>query len=166
MCDTFHLPIVNLFDQPGVVVGQTAEKAGTIRIATRALQAIAQSRVPWVAVILRRAFGVAGSAYGRQQGLNLRYAWPSARWGSLPIEGGIEAAYKREIEAAENPEIFKKSLNAHYENLQSPFRTAERFGITDIIDPRDTRPILCDWVEQAYALLPSQTGPKYRSMRV
>jgi acetyl-CoA carboxylase carboxyltransferase component len=166
MCDTFHLPIVNLFDQPGVVVGQAAEKAGTIRIATRALQAIVQSSVPWVAVILRRAFGVAGSAYGRQQGLNLRYAWPSARWGSLPIEGGIEAAYKREIEAAEDPEALKKRLNEHYENLQSPFRTAERFGITDIIDPRDTRPILCDWVEQAYEVLPNQIGPKYRSMRV
>jgi acetyl-CoA carboxylase carboxyltransferase component len=166
MCDTFHLPIVNLFDQPGVVVGQMAEKAGTIRIATRALQAIAQSRVPWVAVILRRAFGVAGSAYGRQQSLNLRYAWPSARWGSLPIEGGIEAAYKREIEAAEDPEVLKKKLNEHYENLQSPFRTAERFGITDIIDPRDTRPVLCDWVEQAYEVLPVQIGPKFRSMRV
>jgi acetyl-CoA carboxylase carboxyltransferase component len=166
MCDTFHLPLVNLFDQPGVVIGQAAEKAGTIRIATRALQAIAQSRVPWVAVILRRAFGVAGSAYGRQHDLNLRYAWPSARWGSLPIEGGIEAAYKREIEQAPDPAAFKKKLETHYEGLQSPFRTAERFGITDIIDPRDTRPILCDWVEQAYQVLPGQIGPKARTMRI
>ncbi|MGD8564323.1 MAG: carboxyl transferase domain-containing protein [Desulfarculaceae bacterium] len=166
MCDTFHLPMVNLFDQPGVVIGQAAEKAGTIRIATRALQAIAQSRVPWVAVILRRAFGVAGSAYGRQHDLNLRYAWPSARWGSLPIEGGIEAAYKREIEQAPDPAAFKKKLETHYEGLQSPFRTAERFGITDIIDPRDTRPILCDWVEQAYQVLPGQIGPKARTMRI
>ncbi|MBW1712621.1 MAG: propionyl-CoA carboxylase [Deltaproteobacteria bacterium] len=166
MCDTFHLPIVNLFDQPGVVIGQAAEKAGTIRIAARALQAIAQSRVPWAAVILRKAFGVAGSGYGRQQDLNLRYAWPSAQWGSLPIEGGIEAAYKRELSAAEDPEAFKKKLDEHYESLQSPFRTAERFGITDIIDPRETRPILCDWVEQAYDILPQQVGPKLRTMRV
>ncbi|MBW2348236.1 MAG: propionyl-CoA carboxylase [Deltaproteobacteria bacterium] len=96
MCDTFHLPIVNFVDQPGVIVGQAAEKADTIRSAVRALQAIAQSRVPWLAMILRRAFGVAGSYYGRQHDLNLRYAWPSGVWGSLPIEGGVEAAYKRE----------------------------------------------------------------------
>jgi len=166
LCDSFHLPLVNLFDQPGVVVGRAAEKAGTIRVATRALQAIAQSRVPWVAVILRRAFGVAGSAYGRQQGLNLRYAWPSARWGSLPLEGGVAAAHRREIASAQDPQAKTKELEERYDHLQSPFRTAERFGVTDIIDPRRTRPILCDWVEQAYEVLPGQVGLKHRLMRV
>ena len=166
MCDTFHLPIVNFVDQPGVVVGLKAEEAGTIRLAVRALQAIAQSKVPWVAMILRRAFGVAGSYYGRHHDLNLRYAWPSAIWGSLPIEGGVYAAYKREIEASEDPEARRQELEAHYDQLQSPFRTAEKFGIHDIIDPRDTRPLLCDWVEQAYHVLPEQLGPVYRMMRV
>lgn len=166
LCDSFHLPVVNLFDQPGVVVGRAAEKAGTIRVATRALQAIAQSRVPWVAVILRRAFGVAGSAYGRQQDLNLRYAWPSARWGSLPLEGGVAAAHRREIASAQDPEAKTKELEARYAHLQSPFLTAERFGVTDIIDPRRTRPILCDWVAQAYEVLERQKGPRYRLMRV
>jgi len=166
MCDTFHLPIVNFVDQPGVVVGLKAEEAGTIRLAVRALQAIAQSKVPWVAMILRRAFGVAGSYYGRHHDLNLRYAWPSAIWGSLPIEGGVYAAYKREIEASVDPEARLQELEAHYDQLQSPFRTAEKFGIHDIIDPRDTRPLLCDWVEQAYHVLPEQLGPVYRMMRV
>jgi acetyl-CoA carboxylase carboxyltransferase component len=166
MCDTFHLPIVNFVDQPGVVVGAAAEKAGTIRIAVRALQAIAQSKVPWVAVILRKAFGVAGSYYGRHQGLNLRYAWPSGIWGSLPIEGGVDAAYKRDIEASEDPEARRKEIESHYEHLQSPFRTAEKFGVHDIIDPRDTRPTLCDWVGHAYRLLPEQLGPRYRMMRL
>lgn len=166
MCDTFHLPIINFVDQPGVVVGLTAEKAGTIRLAVRALQAIAQSKVPWVAMILRRAFGVAGSYYGRQHDLNLRYAWPSGIWGSLPIEGGVYAAYKREIQASVDPEARRQELEAHYDQLQSPFRTAERFGIHDIIDPRETRPLLCNWVEQAYHVLPEQLGPVYRMMRV
>jgi acetyl-CoA carboxylase carboxyltransferase component len=166
LCDTFHLPIVNFVDQPGVVVGLPAEKAGTIRVAVRALQAIAQSRVPWVAMILRKAFGVAGSAYGRQHDLNLRYAWPSGMWGSLPIEGGVSAAYKRELETSENPEARQRELEDYYEKLQSPFRTAERFGVHDIIDPRDTRPILCDWVEQAYGVLPNLLGPTQRMMRV
>ncbi|MCP4626548.1 MAG: hypothetical protein GY850_24040 [bacterium] len=166
MCDTFHLPIVNFVDQRGVVVGLTAEKAGTIRLAVRALQAIAQSKVPWVAMILRRAFGVAGSYYGRHHDLNLRYAWPSGIWGSLPIEGGVYAAFKREIKASVDPEARQQELEAHYDQLQSPFRTAEKFGIHDIIDPRDTRPLLCDWVEQAYLVLPERLGPVYRMMRV
>ena len=166
MCDTFHLPIVNLVDQPGVVIGRAAEQAGTIRLATRALQAIAQSRVPWAAVIVRRAFGVAGSGYGRQDGINLRFAWPSARWGSLPLEGGVAAAYKRELAQAEDPQARERELEERYDHLQSPFRTAERFGVTDIIDPRETRPILCDWVEQAYRVLPQQLGLTYRTIRV
>ena len=166
LCDTFHLPVVSFTDQPGVVIGLPAEKEGTIRIAVRALQAIAQSRVPWVAMILRRAFGVAGSAYGRQDDLNLRYAWPSGMWGSLPIEGGVSAAYKRELDNSEDPEARRKELEAYYDQLQSPFRTAERFGVQDIIDPRDTRPILCDWVEQAYGVLPNQLGPTFRMMRL
>jgi acetyl-CoA carboxylase carboxyltransferase component len=165
MCDSFHLPIVNFVDQPGVVIGVEAEKAGTIRIAVRVLQAIAQSRVPWVAMVLRKAFGVAGSSYGRQHDLNLRYAWPSGIWGSLPLEGGIAAAYKHELETSEHPEERLRELGNYYEQLQSPFRTAEKFGMHDIIDPRQTRPLLCDWVEQAYEVLPQQLGPTLRMMR-
>lgn len=166
MCDTFHLPIANFVDQPGVVVGLTSEKAGTVRVAIRALQAIAQSKVPWIAMILRRAFGMAGCSYGRQHDLNLRYAWPSGIWGSLPIEGGVYAAYRKDIESSDDPEARRKELEDYYEQLQSPFRTAERFGVHDIIDPRETRPILCDWIEQAYQVLPQQLGPIYRLMRV
>ena len=166
LCDTFHLPVVNFVDQPGVLVGIQAEKAGTVRYAIRALQAIEQSRTPWVAIIVRRAFGVAGSSYGRLRGLNLRFAWPSAMWGSLPIEGGVKAAYKREIESAPDPLSKTKELEESYDQLQSPLRTAERFGILDVIDPRETRPLLCDWIEQAYRILPQQLGPTCRGMRV
>ena len=102
----------------------------------------------------------------RHHDLNLRYAWPSGIWGSLPIEGGVYAAYKRDIESSKDPEARRQELEVYYDQLQSPFRTAERFGVQDIIDPRDTRPILCDWVEQAYQLLPEQLGPRYRTMRV
>ena len=165
LCDSFHLPVVNFTDQPGVVIGVKAEKEGTLRLAVRSLQAIAQSRTPWCAVIVRKAFGVAGSGYGRQHDLNVRYAWPSAIWGSLPIEGGVAAAYKRELAESDDPEARLKELEAHYDRLQSPFRTAERFGVLDIIDPRDTRPILCDWVEQAYGVIPQQLGPVRRMMR-
>ena len=101
LCDTFGLPIVNFVDNPGFLIGVEAEKRGTIRHGVRALFAVYQARVPWVSVIVRKVFGVAGAGHGAHHRLNLRYAWPSAEWGSLPIEGGVEAAYRREIEAAD-----------------------------------------------------------------
>ncbi len=164
-CDTFHLPVVSLFDQPGIMIGPDAEKSGTIRAAMRALAAIDQSRVPWCTIVIRRAFGVAGAAHGRLRGLNLRYAWPSASWGSIPLEGGIAAAHRREIEAAPDPEARRQELTDHYVRYTSPFRTAERFGINDIIDPRETRPLLCDWVETAWQQLPQLLGRCGRTMR-
>ena len=97
--------------------------------------------------------------------MNLRYAWPSARWGSIPIEGGVQAAFRKEIEAAPDPDARRAEIEARYEKLASPFRSAERFSILDIIDPRETRPILTDWVKDAYALLPAQLGPRARTMR-
>ena len=170
VCDTFHLPMVNLVDQPGVMTGIEAEKAGTVAAALRALAAIEQSETPWISIIVRRVFGVAGGAHGRKHGIdgssvNLRYAWPSARWGSIPIEGGVQAAFRKEIEAAPDPDARRAEIEARYETLASPFLSAERFSILDIIDPRETRPILTEWVKDAYALLPTQLGPKARTMR-
>lgn len=165
LCDTFHLPVVNFVDQPGVVVGMAAEKQGTIRKAMRALSAIEQSSIPWMAVIVRKAFGVAGSGYGRQRGLNWRIAWPSGYWGSIPIEGGVQAAYWREIQASENPEARLQELIDYYKKFQSPFKTAERFGVIDIIDPRETRSYICDWVEMAYDSMIDQAQPVYRPTR-
>jgi propionyl-CoA carboxylase beta chain len=101
--DAFHLPVVNFVDQPGFVIGVEAERAGTIRRGARALAAVYQARVPWVSILVRKVFGVAGAGHGNAQALNLRYAWPSGDWGSLPLEGGIEAAYRRELEAAADP---------------------------------------------------------------
>ena len=100
MCDQFHLPVVNLVDQPGFVIGTESERQNTMRRGARALAAVYQAEVPWVSILVRKVFGVAGAGHGDGSRLNLRYAWPSGDWGSLPIEGGLEAAYRRELEAA------------------------------------------------------------------
>ncbi|HEY6329223.1 MAG TPA: carboxyl transferase domain-containing protein [Blastocatellia bacterium] len=165
LCDTFNVPVVNFVDQPGFLIGTAAERAGTIRVGVRALAAVYQATVPWVSIIVRRVFGVAGAGHGNAQGLNERYAWPSGDWGSLPIEGGVQAAYRREIEAADDPDSFRREIEEKLNTLRSPFRTAEAFGIEEIIDPRDTRPILCEWVETAYARLEVGLGPKRRGCR-
>lgn len=139
LAETFHLPVVFLADIPGFLVGLEAEKAATIRHGVRALSAVHQATVPWCSVIIRKAFGVAGGAQMGPHRHRYRYAWPSADWGSLPVEGGIEAAYKSDLAAADDPERLRAEIEARMERLRSPFRTAEAFGIEDIIDPRETR---------------------------
>ena len=75
-----------------------------------------------------------------------RFAWPSGDWGSLPVEGGIEVAYKSDLEKSENPELLMRELGEKMEKVRSPFRTAESFIAEEIIDPRDTRKLLCEFV--------------------
>lgn len=165
LCDTFHLPAVNFVDQPGFLIGTRAERQGTARYGARAMAAVYQATVPWASIILRRVFGVAGAAHGNAQALNLRYAWPSGDWGSLPIEGGVMAAYRRDIESSPDPDARRQQIETMLNELRSPFRTAEAFGVEEMIDPRDTRPLLCDWVQMAYELLPSQLGVRTRGCR-
>jgi acetyl-CoA carboxylase carboxyltransferase component len=165
LCDTFHIPVVSFQDCPGMMIGRTAEAEGTIRKVLRAHMAIAQSTIPWCTFFVRRAFGVGGALYGPLGRASVRYAWPSARWGSLPLEGGVEVAYRREIAEAVDPQALRRSLTQSYAELSSPFRTAERFGIEEIVDPRQTRTVVCEWVADAYRLLPETLGQKGKGYR-
>jgi acetyl-CoA carboxylase carboxyltransferase component len=164
-CDTFHIPVVNFVDNPGFLIGSAAERAGTVRAGARALVAVYQASMPWVSILIRRCYGVAGAGHGNAQALNLRYAWPSGDWGSLPIEGGVQAAYRREIEASPDPDARRREIEEKLHRFRSPLKTAEAFGIEEIIDPRDTRTLLCEWVEGAYRMLPAELGPKARTCR-
>jgi acetyl-CoA carboxylase carboxyltransferase component len=163
LAETFHLPVVHLVDCYGFAVGLEAEATGTMRHAVTAISAIHQSTVPWCAVIVRNVFGVGGAAHVPHTHLALRYAWPSANWGSLPLEGGVEAAYRAEIEAAPDPAAKHAEIEARLEALRSPFRTAEVFSIEEIIDPRDTRPLLCEFANLAAPL--RKPGPASFTMR-
>jgi acetyl-CoA carboxylase carboxyltransferase component len=165
LCDTFRLPVVNFVDNPGFLIGIEAERRGTIRHGVRALSAVYQATVPWCSIIVRRVFGVAGAGHGNHTRLNLRYAWPSGEWGSLPIEGGVEAAYRRRIEAAEDPDALRRELEEQLASLRSPLLTAEAFGIEEIIDPRDTRPLLVEWAHRAHAIVARSGGARTRGMR-
>ena len=163
MAETFHLPVVHFVDIPGFLIGLEAEQAATIRHGARALSAVYQATVPWCSIIVRKVFGVAGAAHSNAARLQYRYAWPSGDWGSIPLEGGIEAAYRSEIEASADPQAALVSINARLEALRSPFRTAETFGVEEIIDPRETRPLLCEFAERATHLLkPVAARVQYR----
>jgi acetyl-CoA carboxylase carboxyltransferase component len=163
LAQTFHLPVVHLVDVPGFAVGVAAEKAGTIRTGVRAQAAVYQATVPWATVILRRSFGIAGAAVRNHARAQPRYAWPSGDWGSLPTEGGIEAAYKRDLETSDDPAAMLAELRAQAEIVRSPFRSADAFLIEEIIDPRDTRKLMCEFANEAQRLL--RTGPSAFHMR-
>lgn len=152
MAETFHLPVVYLMDCPGFMIGLEAERTATIRHGVRAMAAQSQTTVPWCTVIVRNAFGVAGAAHKPFHRLSLRYAWPSAYWGSLPLEGGIEAAYRAEIDAAADPQAKLAEIEQRLNALRSPFRSAEKFWVEEIIDPRHTRRLLVDFVHLAEPL--------------
>jgi acetyl-CoA carboxylase carboxyltransferase component len=163
LANTFHLPVVHLVDVPGFVIGVESEKAGTIRQGARALAAIYQARVPFCSVIVRKVFGVAGAGHTPHQRLHYRYAWPSGDWGSLPVEGGIEAAYRAELDAAPDREQRRAEIEERLNRYRSPFRTAETFLVEEIIDPRDTRPLLCEFANMAAKL--REPGPVATPMR-
>src|SRR4051795_3631658 len=152
LAQTFHLPVVYLMDCPGFMIGLEAEKAATIRHGVRAMAAVNQTTVPWCTIIVRNSFGVAGVVHQPADRFSLRYAWPSAYWGSLPLEGGIEAAYRADIDGADDPKAKLQEIEMRLNKLRSPFRSAEKFWVEEIIDPRKTRSLLCEFARLAEPL--------------
>jgi len=122
--------------------------------------------VPWCSVLLRKVFGVAGAAHSNRARAQVRYAWPSGDWGSLPLEGGIEAAFRADLEAAPDDEAraaLLDDIRARMDRVRSPFRTAEAFLVEELIDPRDTRPLLCEFANLAAPLrTPGRSAWGYR----
>jgi len=168
LADTFHLPIIYMMDVPGYFLGPESERTGAERKAVRVHAAMHQATTPWITVLLRRSFGVAGAGHGQYNRLNLRFAWPSGQWGSLPIAGGAMAEFRREIEAAPDPEAKRAEIEKRLVDIGSPTRTAHYFslmGVEEVIDPRDTRPLLCEFARQAQGVTATQLGSKSRGMR-
>jgi acetyl-CoA carboxylase carboxyltransferase component len=160
LCDTFHLPMVCFADEPGFMVGLEAQKQGIVRAGAKIVCATQRSRMPWISFVIRQLYGVAGQCFDRaMRGMFKRVAWPSANWGSMHIEGGTTAAYRREIAASDDPESKREEIERRLQAIASPFRTAEIFNIEDVIDPRETRPVLCEFIEMAQPVLKTQLGP-------
>ena len=131
------------------MIGKKSEEEGTIRCGSAALAALGQSNVPFCCIIIRKAFGVAGGANHKPGSNHLRASWPSGDWGSLPIEGGIEVAYKAELEESKDYDAHLAKIKDRLNRLRSPYRSAEFFEIEEIIDPSKTRSYLCHWAKLA-----------------
>lgn len=162
-CNTFHLPVLSFVDEPGFMIGSASEKAGTIRHGTAAIAAVMQSRVPWASIIVHKVFGVAGAAHFGPESFVL--SWPSAETGALPVEGGVAVAFQRQIAEAEDPEAKRRELEEMLARAHSPFPRAEGFSVHELIDPRETRPRLCQWLRWTKAGRGRELGPYRVTMR-
>jgi acetyl-CoA carboxylase carboxyltransferase component len=168
LCDTFNLPVVIFLDMPGFMLGSTAERKATMRRGIRALIASAEAKVPKVEFNVRKSYGVAADApnsLGQPDGLNLRFGWPAGEWGGIPIEGGVAAAYRREIDAAPDPEAHREMIEQRLLRLRSPFRAAHQGDVVDLIDPRDTRVLACRFVKLAQPMLARLAQREKRAVR-
>lgn len=160
LCDCFHIPLIFFVDVPGFMVGKDAEAAATLREGMRSVYVGLQATVPIYTVVIRKCYGMAGMGTTDKNGLDLKIAWPSAEWGSLPIEGGVAAAFRKDIASAADPKAREREIEAELRSLASPYRTAEAFGVEEIIDPRETRPYLCRFIDAAQGRLQTTLGPK------
>ena len=163
LCDLFHLPVLNLVDNPGFAVGLEHEITGTIRWGGQWMIAFSQVTTPIFTVIMRRSFGVAGNNYATPRAEpSMRVAWPAADTGGIPPEGGIEAAYKRQLAEAEDPRALREELMARIESARGPVGPLSRFQIEEMIDPRDTRKMICEWLESAWKIVsqPARLKPR------
>jgi len=168
LCDLFHIPILNLIDNPGFAVGLEHEITGTIRKGAEWMVAFAQVGVPIFTVLMRRSFGVAGNNYATPRSkASVRVTWPAADVGGIPPEGGIEAAYKRQLAEAEDSAALRAELNARIESARGPMGPLNKFQIEEMTDPRDTRRYICEWVETAYKVVsqPSRLVPRVLQFR-
>ncbi len=168
LCDAFNLPVVVFLDMPGFMLGSHAERQATMRRGIRALIASAEAAVPKVEFNVRKAYGVASDAphsIGHPDGLNLRFGWPAGEWGGIPIEGGVAAAYRREIESAPDPDAHREMIENRLLRLRSPFRAAHQGDVVDLIDPRDTRYLACKFIKLAQPVLAKLATRPKRAVR-
>lgn len=163
LCDTFHLPIVNFLDEPGFMIGPEAERTGCIRYGMSAVAAATQSEVPWATVAIHKSFGVASAAHFAPNTYKL--AWPSFEMGALPVEGGVAVAFHREIANSDDPEQKRRELEDKLLADRSPIPLMESFALHELIDPRDTRSKLCDWIDWIEPSLTDLKGPTHWGYR-
>jgi acetyl-CoA carboxylase carboxyltransferase component len=143
-CDAFNIPILTFVDVPGFLPGTTQEYNGIIRHGAKLLYAFAESTVPRMTVITRKAYG---GAYLVMNSKHLRadvsFAWPTAEIAVMGAEGAVNIVFKKEIDQADDPAVRRAELITEYrDKFSTPYAAAERGFIDDVIEPAETRPRL------------------------
>ncbi|WP_331765278.1 acyl-CoA carboxylase subunit beta (plasmid) [Streptomyces sp. NBC_01384] len=160
-CDAFNIPLVTLVDVPGFLPGVQQEHNGIIRRGAKLLYAYCNATVPRISLVLRKAYGGAYIVMdSRSIGADLALAWPTNEIAVMGAEGAANVVFRREINAAEDPEAVRAQRIAEYKaELMHPYYAAERGLVDDVIDPRETRSVLIrslDMLRAKHADLPSR----------
>ena len=143
LCDAFGIPLVFFQDVPGFMVGSKVERAGIIRHGAKMLYAVSEATVPKLTVVVRKAYGAGYFVMcGRAYEPDLIVGWPTAEISVMGPEGGTNIVYRREIAAAANPDEERARRVEDFRKLISPYIAAGAALIDDVIDPRETRPVL------------------------
>lgn len=143
-CNVFNIPLLTFVDVPGFLPGIEQERGGIIRHGAKMLYAYSSATVPKITLILRKAYGGSYIAMcSRELGADLVYAWPSAEIAVMGAEGAVNLLYRKEIKEAGDPMVKRAELVADYRaQFASPYLSASRGYITDVIDPSETRSVL------------------------
>jgi acetyl-CoA carboxylase carboxyltransferase component len=166
LCDAFGLPIVSLIDTPGMMVGPEAEATGLVRHCSRLFVVGASLRVPFCAVILRKAYGLGAQAMagGSMHEPLLTVGWPTAELGAMGLEGAVKLGFRRELEAIEDEAERAARLEemvAHAHEHAKALNAATLFELDDVIDPAETREKLARTLEAATAHPRHPERPRY-----
>jgi acetyl-CoA carboxylase carboxyltransferase component len=150
LCNAFGVPLLFLQDVPGFMVGTKVEQAGIIRHGAKMLHAVANATVPKITVVLRKAYGAGYYVMnGRAYEPDLIVAWPSAEISVMGAEGAVEIVFRKQVEEAEDPAAKKAELIAAYRGIIDVYIAAKNGMIDDVIDPRETRQVICRGLEMA-----------------
>ncbi len=150
LCDAYGIPLLFLMDVPGFMVGTKVERAGIIRHGAKMLYAVSRATVPKVTVVVRKAYGagyyvMCGKAYEP----DLIVAWPSAEISVMGPEGAVNIIFRKQIEAADDPDAARAQMIEGIRKTIDPYIAAGNALIDDIIDPRETRPTVIRALEMA-----------------
>jgi acetyl-CoA carboxylase carboxyltransferase component len=152
LCDAYAIPIVSLIDTPGMMVGPEAEETALVRHCARLFNTGASLRVPLVAVILRKAYGLGAQAMaggGLHEPL-LTVGWPTAELGAMGLEGAVRLGLRRELEQLDDPEERERrvrEVSEHALEHAKALNAATIFELDDVIDPAETRGLIAAVLE-------------------
>jgi acetyl-CoA carboxylase carboxyltransferase component len=150
LCDAFNIPLVFLQDVPGFMVGSKVEQEGIIRHGAKMLYAVSRATVPKITVVIRKAYGAGYYVMnGRAYEPDLIVAWPGAEISVMGAEGAVNIIFRKQIEAAEDPEATRKQMVDNFKEIIDPYIAAGNDMVDDIIDPRETRPRIIRGLEMA-----------------
>jgi acetyl-CoA carboxylase carboxyltransferase component len=166
VCDAFGLPIVTLVDVPGILPGPDSERAGIARHSAKLPFELNRATVPKLNVVLRRGygFGYVAMGSGRATDNDLTVVWPTAEIAAMGIEGAVDIAYGREIAEADDPEAAREAMIEEFTERTSAIRAAEHIGIDGVVEPAETRDLLCRTLDRAEDTGDADWPPKKHSI--